>query len=497
ADIVPYNLSVAGLEEVVFSPGVQEAEMSAFLSAILLDSGLDEDSDIAAALWEARFKHIKCQLRDDLTEADAAEQLRFFHEADELEEMAREDLAEAAAMAMATDRGGFAAAADASAALQLDPATRAALGTQVSVAPERWRERFLDLAVDAFVDACSRQELASFAEPLGHHGWILIKKAHYRELMEVHRTLLQRQKNHREAQRWRVDAVVITEALFTERGLDEVIRLAARDNMPPDQREELGALLDLALTHLGPGHVPRLLECVNRLDRATHERLYDQLLGYVERHLAHHHQAVVQRLDGLEPKLAARMLAAVTAEGGEGAVALLKPLLTSANPALKCEATALLAPSPEELGKQLVRLLSSPDPALRTASLTTMLRHQVRSSGPGLVRVIESAAFADRLPEEQEQMFAVLYTLNAARAEALAIHLVDQHGMLVDEKLDQLRAIAADALGRHASSAAPLEALENAARRRPWNGQSLRGAAALAIENIKHRLTSARGGEAS
>lgn len=493
-DIVPYNLSVAGLEEVVFVPGLEEDEMAAFLEAILLDPGQDEDSDIAAALWEARFKHIKCNLRDDLIEADAAEQLRFFNEADQLEEMAREDLAEAAAMAMSTDRGGFEAAQDASRALELDPGTKAALGTQVSIEPERWQERFLDLALDAFVDAKSRQEEQAFAEPLAQHGWILTKKAHYPELMEVHRVLLERQANHAEAQRWRVDPVLITESLFAERTLDELIRLAGRENMPAERRQELHALLAQALHHLGSGHVLSFLEQANDLDRNTHPALYERLLGYVEQHLHHHHQAVIDRLDSLEPSLAQRMLAAVTAGGGEGAVAFLKPLLMSPNPALKCEATALLATSPDELGKQLVRLLSSSDAALRAASLTTMLRHQVRSAGPGLVRVIESETFPERLPQEQEQMFSVLYHLNAARAESLAIQILEQHGMLVDEKLDQLRTLAAEALGRHADSAAPLDALENAARRRPWNTQQLRSSAAAAVESIRSRLQGGPGG---
>ncbi len=496
ADIVPYNLSVAGLEEVIFSPGLEEAEMEAFLTAILLDPGQDEDSDIAAALWEARFKHIKCSLRDDLTEADAAEQLRFFNEADQLEEMAREDLAEAAAMAMSTDRGGFEAAADASRALELDAGAKAALGTQLSVDPQRWQERFLDLAIDAFVDAKSRQEEDVFGEPLAQHGWILTKKAQYPELCEVHRVLLERQANHRDAQRWKVDPVLITESLFAGRTLEELVRLASRENMPPDRREEIHTVIAQALDHLGSGHVMFLLERANELNKATHETLYELLLGYVERHLHHHHQGVVDRLNHLEPSLAQRMLAAVTAGGGEGAVAFLKPLLMSQNPALKCEATALLATSPDELGKQLVRLLTSSDAALRSASLTTMLRHQVRSAGPGLVRVIEAESFAERLPEEQEQMFSVLYELNAARAEALAIQILEQHGMLVDEKLDQLRTVAADALGRHANSAAPLDALENAARRRPWNTQQLRTSAGAAVESIRRRLQANRGGSA-
>jgi HEAT repeat protein len=170
---------------------------------------------------------------------------------------------------------------------------------------------------------------------------------------------------------------------------------------------------------------------------------------------------------------------------------MLKPLLMSRNPALRCEATALLTTSPEVLGKQLVRLLESNDAALRDSAITTMLRHQVRPAGPGLVHLIESEGFMDRPVGEQERIFDTLYTLNPPRAESLLSSIVQQHGMLADDRVDRTRAAAASSLGKFADSANPLDALENAARRRPWNTQALRMAAGAAAEAITARL---RGG---
>src|SRR5690606_27979749 len=165
-DIVPYNLASSGLDEVQLMPGITEPELRSFLLAMLLDPSSDEDHDIAAALWEARFLYIRCKIRDDMAEADAAEQMRFFTETDDLEQMAREDLAEVAAMAVSTDKGGFAAAKAASAALDIDMATKAALGAQLSLEPERWRERFLDLALDAIYDAQSREDPETVLDPV-------------------------------------------------------------------------------------------------------------------------------------------------------------------------------------------------------------------------------------------------------------------------------------------------------------------------------------------
>jgi hypothetical protein len=43
-------------------------------------------------------------------------------------------------------------------------------------------------------------------------------------------------------------------------------------------------------------------------------------------------------------------------------------------------------------------------------------------------------------------------------------------------------------LGRLADSHQPLEALENAARRRPWNTQTVRSAATQAIDTLRRRI---------
>jgi hypothetical protein len=60
--------------------------------------------------------------------------------------------------------------------------------------------------------------------------------------------------------------------------------------------------------------------------------------------------------------------------------------------------------------------------------------------------------------------------------------------MLADEELDRIRCVAAESLGHNADSVAPLPALEDAARLRPWNTQALRAAASNGIAAIRDRL---------
>lgn len=490
-DIVPYNLASSGLDEVQLMPGLTEPELRSFLQAMLLDPSSDEDHDIAAALWEARFLYIRCKIRDDVAEADAAEQMRFFTETDDLEQMAREDLAEVAAMAVSTDKSAFEAAKSASAALSLDAATKAALGAQLSLDPERWRERFLDLAVDAIYDAQSREDPETVLEPMGAHSWILAKRGRFDELMETHRVLLARLATHRDAQTYGVTEALITNALFPARVIVEGAKAAAAEKTPQNDRLAIMQGLEFVLAHIDGGPIIELLRAADEIQTSPTDeapRVFELLVQHAELHTSGREAQMVELLDHLSTDLAQRMLGAITASRTPQAIAILEPLLSSKNPALKCEASALMSDSAENLGKQLGHMLSSPDYNARNAAISTMLRHQVVAAGPWLVRAVEAEAFKARESDEQQKTFDALFTLIPGRAEGVLVRIVKQHGMLADDKLERMRIAAANVLGRRANSPAPIEALEDATRRRPWNTQGLRIAAGAAVESISARL---------
>lgn len=490
-DIVPYNLASSGLDEVQLMPGLTEPELRAFLQAMLLDPSSDEDHDIAAALWEARFLYIRCKIRDDVAEADAAEQMRFFTETDDLEQMAREDLAEVAAMAVSTDKSAFEAAKSASAALGLDPATKAALGAQLSLDPDRWRERFLDLAVDAIYDAQSREDPETVLEPIGAHSWILAKRGRFGELMETHRVLLDRLATHQQAQTYGVTEALITNALFPARVLVEGAKAAAAEKTASTDRQLIIDGLKFVLAHIEGGPVIELLRAADEIQSSPTDEaplVFEMLVQHAELNTSGREAQMVELLDHLTTDLAQRMLGAITATRTPQAIAILKPLLSSKNPALKCEASALMSDSADNLGKQLGHMLSSPDYNSRNAAISTMLRHQVAAAAPWLVRAIEAEAFKAHENDEQQKTFDALYSLSPGRAEGVLVRIMKQHGMLADDKVERMRIAAANVLAQRASSPAPIEALEDATRRRPWNTQGLRIAAGAAVESISARL---------
>ncbi len=503
-DQVPYSLASTGVDEVRIQAGVTADEIRTFLQAVVIDPQLGtEDTDIGAALWEAGFDHIMCKVRDDLTDADAREQIRFFAETEEVEnemseelsevvamisttarpELSRQDSAEAAAMAMATEHGSLKAAQEAASALELEAAARTALSTQLTLAEDQWRERFFDVAAEAYADTVEREDPMLLLAPLTTKAERLALAGQWAQLLELHDSLV----DHITAfgsPHARPDR--ITQAMFTWTVLEQGYGFAATDDIDDEHRKVVVDGLAAITPTLAHDLVKEQLLMANDLPEGD---LFDLAMGYVDNALPGNESIVIELLDSLGPELAQRMLASVTASRSPEAIELLKPLLMSPNQALRCEATALLAQSPEELGKQLVRLLGSSDPALRSAALTTMQRHNVRLAGPGLVGVIEAEGFVKRPLEEQRHMFETLYALNPPRAERLLVSIMGQHGLMADEAIDRVRAAAADVLGRLADSKNPLDSLKGAARVRPWNTHQVRIAASHAIETIEARLS--------
>jgi eukaryotic-like serine/threonine-protein kinase len=512
-DGIPYNLASSGVEEIRIKAGVTELEVRTFLKHVVIDPqiGLTEGGDIGAALWEARFEHIFCKVRDDVVDADAREQIRFFADTAEVEDevkrelarvvmmmahtpkpaLGREDHAEVAAMALTTETDSFAAARKATDLLRVDAATRATLSADLGVVDDEWRERFYDVAAQAFADAAMRQDLPLVHERVREHADQLIGAGKWEESFTVVEALADRVARVPARARHGVEADQVLQRAWPIERLRAAFAAAAEESRPLERRKAIGTAIARTLSRVGPALVRDLVRLADDLQKGE---LFDLCIAYVEQNLRLARADVVEMLDHVRPELAQRLLALVAADPSGDATTVLQPLLMSANPALRCEATAHVIRSADELGRQLNRMLTSTDARLRSAALHTMVRHQVRAAGPGLVGLIEDQGFAARPEPEQRQMLQTLYALNPPRAESLLTALVSQHGLMADEKLDRMRTLAAEVLGALADSSNPLDALDGAARLRPWNTQGLRSAATEAMETIRTRLRGAAAG---
>jgi serine/threonine protein kinase len=506
-DVAPYNLFASGTRAITVHAGVTDADLRGLCEVMLLDAGDDGvEDDVAATLWEKRGEHIKYEVVDLLSDdEDDQEAESFYEETARLEEQARQqatdDLAnqrEAAAMAVATDDEALDAARAAAAVLALDPVARKALGAQLAIGFEQWAERWVDALAEGCLDAIRKRDLFLVTEPLA--AWVreLVVDRRFEALLVVLEPLLRafdalvQPAEAQEIRRFLAQSVLPGETFAA------LVRAAAA--VPPAPEPHPGAqpapaaspeleaarrLLAVLLPELGATQVPAALDLLGEIAQPA---VRQSLLDLVDRAIVGAELAVAERIPSLEPELAFRLMRLVAGLRTPAAQQAFALLAASASPAIKCEAIALSASSPEQIRDQLAELVQSQDRDVRFAALRTLAGHQVRAAGPLVVMRMQDATFQQLAMDERRELFEALYQLNPSRAELLAIELVQKHGILADDKLDETRALCAELLGRSAASNEALEGVLAATKRWPWNTPPLRTVAQAAAEAIGARL---------
>jgi eukaryotic-like serine/threonine-protein kinase len=235
---------------------------------------------------------------------------------------------------------------------------------------------------------------------------------------------------------------------------------------------------------------PTYLETIfDLLAGIPHEGLKKIFFAYVERTLPGREIEVVDRLMTFDLDNARPIMRILHTVKKPSALEALRKLAGCSNPYLRCEAIALLSPTPEHLKDELGALAESPQPDLRVAALRTLAWHQCKPAGPLLVRKIQEPSFQKLAIDERREMLQALFLLHPVRAEQLCIELIAKHGVFsTDEPLEQTRTLCAEFLGRETRTMESLQAVIAAAKRRPWNSQGLRDRASASAEAIATKM---------
>lgn len=509
-DVVPYNLFAAGIRSFHVSPGVTEDELRSFCEVLMLDPvrDLTPEDDVAASLWERRLAHIKYDVINIFAEGDASSREAFYEEADQLESVAqkaasdRADRAEAAAMNVQTDAAALAAMRQAMSVLAIDAVGKKAIASQLETSPERWSERFIEVLGDAFIDTLRRRDVPLVGEPLDASARDLVLSRKVEVLFGMHDSL--RRATEQSASQIRgVDAravgVQLTRCMFSPSTFSLLVTEAVRSNQQAIMQgtasstaqdvvidlDQLTQRLTPIVGDLGNEQVGAVLSTI---DSVQHEPLRRLLFGYLQRQMVGRELELVDKISGMSIDTARPLMRLLQSMGTPGAQEALRRVTASNNPVLRCEAVAHLAQSPDQLKDELSRLVESPQPEMRAAALRTMAYHQVRAAGPLLVKRVQDPSFNQLNRQEKRELLEALFALNPQRAEELSVEIVQKHGLLVDETLEDTRALCAELLGKNARSNEALEAVLAAAKRRWWNTQPLRDAAIVAAEAIAGKL---------
>jgi serine/threonine protein kinase len=510
-DRIPHQLFADGIRKVQFKQGITEEELRDFLVILMRDvsSLFAAEDDSVTAMWDRRFEHVAYLAIDSFAEGDAVGSGEDAAEWNELADRAIafaridkdfEDVSLEAQAAELNVGHALREAGEAAASLSIDPMTRATLGAQIAVPPERWLESFLMAFVPAYVEVERRGDAAAVQESLKEWTADQVKLHAVQRVFEVHQAMAAAfgaQTDPETAKRIELETAKLMFPVETLRAVmtDIAAERWTNDGVPLEAPRELVRGLSRALELLASDAVFALaLEC---LDSSRSSSLKEVLVPYVRR-WAH----------GQESALAA-MLPTAGPDLGKTIIELLVELKTPAalqgvesallNPNLEVKLAAL-AHTGESIGDrardEITNLLDSPDVQVRLRTLDLVGQMSVVAAGPVLVRRIQSDVFHDLSVDERRRWLSTVSTLKASRGESIAIELLSKRKLLASDAAEESRVLAAEHLAT-ADSPEALEALETASKQRWGTSAHVREAATRALEIIRARKEAREGKRAA
>ncbi|MBI3205000.1 MAG: hypothetical protein HYZ29_25915, partial [Myxococcales bacterium] len=259
-----------------------------------------------------------------------------------------------------------------------------------------------------------------------------------------------------------------------------VVRLGTRGT-DPKQLDELVGLLPA----LGTGFAAELATALPQITDLT---LQAKVMHYLEAELSGHEQALGELARSAEPRLAitvVRLLSRIDTLASHGALAV---AAESRHPVVRIEALGARGPASETLRLELKARLEDGLGIERIHTLRALADNEVRVAAPFIALRIKSPRFDALELEERRSLFHALSILAPARAEALAIEVLDQKKLLSLGSHEETRAIAAVTLGEIGRSEAALESLSHHSERRLGNSDRVRQAAERGRDLVRARL---------
>ncbi|WP_437527255.1 protein kinase [Sorangium sp. So ce726] len=228
------------------------------------------------------------------------------------------------------------------------------------------------------------------------------------------------------------------------------------------------------------------------------ERLREVLFAYMRRWAPGREAELGDLLSRAPAPLALTLLQLLAQLKTPGALAALEAGFASPHVEVRISALAELpdaaaseggsaGSAAERVREELQKLLDDPAPPVRCEALRLIGKLGVLAAGPTLVRRIVAPSFHDLSGAERRQWLETVAQLNPARAEKLAIELLEKRQLIPSEAIEQTRELAAHFLCQ-ARSYEALRAVKEATKPRWWNTPPVRDAAARAAVAIAARL---------
>jgi len=485
-DAVPYNLFASGMRALRLEPGLTLDELREVLALMLLEPGRDlpPEDDLAAAFWEKGLAHVDYEVVDAFAEGDAAEREAFYDESDRLERVAGDaarlhvSRLEAKAMAVSLDRDALAPQAKRASAMALDDVVRAVYASQLAQPREKWSERYVDVLVDALIEAAKCRDAGPVLASLRRSAADLVVAGRVDVVTQLHQALLDRFAERLPATPARQLSGALTNALFGAETFELMLRrVQAEPHRAPAFEKVLEAL--------GERELPTVLAA---LRTEMPPPVVDALLRYVARVMRGHEAEVAAAAAGVDANVASGLLALFARDGSPAARQALTTFAQSENPAVRIEAKVLLTGSAEAVAGDLGTMLESQSAIARMAALKAGMRYGVKGLWPIVARHVRAPNLHELGSDERADLMQALVVLSPERGEPIAIELAKKAGVFSSGEKEASRLAAIEALGACSRSQVAVTALREIAGARWGTSDEVRAAATAAADRIAQRI---------
>ncbi len=478
------RLNKAGVQTVALLPGIDRAELSELVAVFSTREGFG--TDIATELYDGDFAHVLFHAPDPL--AGFQRPTRDALEARQNQMLSLLDFDTSFQLEEAWDSGRRKPAAmgeplaDTLTGLSLaiaEAQTDALRGEPLERDSELDGTRLSHIIMSALEGPTLDPALAAFAPRLR----ALLEESAHTNPHEV-LALVSQVTNSVRAPSSQLDESrqKVFRALSSPKMLETLFHKLAAVRADEEDLEGLGLLVPLLDAEAASVLVPSLPAIAD-------ERLRAQVLHHLEFGITGHETALGQLAQEANPELG---LEIVRLLGRIETLAVRDGLeLAAESPfaAVRLEALGTRdGASGERLRAELKRLLEDSVASERILTLRAICDHEIKFAAPYLALRVRSSNFDSLEYEEKRLMFNALSILAPARAEALALDLLDQNRLLSSGSHEDSRALAAETLGRIGSSAEVIEALAHHTRWRIRSSEKVRSAAQGALARVEHRL---------
>lgn len=505
-DNIPYNLFASGIRRLELQPGMKLDEFEQLLRIFSLDpkTDLPPEDDLATVLWEADLEHIQLHMVSTFRMDDPDEQEAFMNECTEqrarvdinldsrklmelqrtqlLLSMGREALAQARGLAHASGNKPEQTSSRVSGVLtgsELRSLTAALNNTRVI------DKQLPFVLADAYTETLTRRDAEHFEEKLADFVARHVRRRQFAPLLRIYARLCVCL--HDRSQRERLTARLFANKAFIEKLISSIAaQLEAQPNSALFGDPQFIEHLTELFTNLDAQHGHAIASAyVTFRDRKQLVRL---CYAFLRRHTRPNEEAIGEIIPQVSLRHAQVLVGLLKADGGPDAITALRHVNKHPDDKLKLELLAWRASQdPDMVRLQVEELASSATPELRVRALQIALQNDVTGLADFAAARITHEAFYKLPYSERRMLLSLIGQQDHRRAFELAVAILSSHGLTPDPVRDTTRILAVELLGEMPTTGAVLEAMETAARKRPWNSKELQQAASAALK--RHRGT--------